>query len=602
MDVCEEAEEAIEVQKGPSEKNNGVARRPRIREIASRYKAASTPVTAPKRCPSPNLSPRSPSLPAANKRAQSAERRRPTTPSSPSRPSTPPHDVEMQISARRSMGGRSIEGLWPSMRSLSVSFQADSISVPFSKRDKPIANASADHTLRNSANLARKGVESARKVTPERKRTPLRGKNVVDQSENSKPVENSNARVVPDQHLWPGRMGGKLSGQALTRSLDLTDKYNKSTPLISSGRRVSPSKRMLVSDGMGRGGLLNSVREVAKQISRISSVDDASSRPAGSSKLVSSSGGVSSNSSEKISMKARPNRSQSSPVRESHNPPSPQKATSALPFSTRGSLSPARSRPSTPSSPTGSVSSRSSCSSSVFGFVVDVRNGKKGVSQAEDVHQLRILHNRYLQWRFVNAQADAVSSIQKLMAENILYSVWHTTSGLRDSLTMQKIDLQQLSQEMKLKSILSGQMNFLDDWSLEEREHASCLSEAIEALEASIVHLPVTGGARADIQTVKVAVSSAVDIMQAMGSYICKILSRVERMNRLVSQLASVTVQERAMIDKCGDLLASTAAMQVQESSLRTHLMQLQQAMYKREQSILSIQKLMRQPSPALYS
>lgn len=49
--------------------------------------------------------------------------------------------------------------------------------------------------------------------------------------------------------------------------------------------------------------------------------------------------------------------------------------------------------------------------------------------------------------------------------------------------------------------------------------------------------------------------------------FICKniyfCVSQVERMNRLVSQLASVTVQERAMIDKCGDLLASTAAMQV---------------------------------------
>lgn len=36
-------------------------------------------------------------------------------------------------------------------------------------------------------------------------------------------------------------------------------------------------------------------------------------------------------------------------------------------------------------------------------------------------------------------------------------------------------------------------------------------------------------------------------------------------MNQLVSQLASVTVHERAMIDKCGDLLASTAAMQVKQ-------------------------------------
>lgn len=430
MDVCD-AEEATE-QKGPSGKNNGAARRPRIREISSRYKAAVTPVTEPKRCQSPNLSPRSPSLPAQNKRAQSAERRRPNTPSSPSRPSTPPHDVEMQISARRATGGRSIEGLWPSMRSLSVSFQADSISVPFSKREKPLTNVFSDHTLRSSGNVAHKGAENARKVTPDRKRTPLRGKNAVDQSENSNPVENSSGRVV-DQYLWPGRMGGRLSGHSLTRSLDLSDKFSKPVPLITPARGVSPSKRTPVSDGVGRGGLLNSVREAAKRSSShgrvrnemgsILSVDDASSRRAASSKLVSPSVGVSSNSAERVSMKAHSKRSQSSPIRESHNIPSPQKATSALPFSTRGTLSPSRSRPSTPSSPTGSVSSRSSCSSSIFSFVADVRNGKKGSSHTEDVHQLRLLHNRYLQWRFVNAQADALSSIQKLMAEVKLWRI-----------------------------------------------------------------------------------------------------------------------------------------------------------------------------------
>lgn len=34
-------------------------------------------------------------------------------------------------------------------------------------------------------------------------------------------------------------------------------------------------------------------------------------------------------------------------------------------------------------------------------------------------------------------------------------------------------------------------------------------------------------------------------------------------MNQLVSQLASVTMQESAMLDECGNLLASTTAIQV---------------------------------------
>lgn len=44
------------------------------------------------------------------------------------------------------------------------------------------------------------------------------------------------------------------------------------------------------------------------------------------------------------------------------------------------------------------------------------------------------------------------------MMQNILYSAWHMTSELRDSITMKRINLQQLNQEMKLKSILRGQV------------------------------------------------------------------------------------------------------------------------------------------------
>jgi hypothetical protein len=35
----------------------------------------------------------------------------------------------------------------------------------------------------------------------------------------------------------------------------------------------------------------------------------------------------------------------------------------------------------------------------------------------EDVHQLRLLYNRNLQWRFTNAYADEMLSIQKMSAE-----------------------------------------------------------------------------------------------------------------------------------------------------------------------------------------
>jgi hypothetical protein len=43
--------------------------------------------------------------------------------------------------------------------------------------------------------------------------------------------------------------------------------------------------------------------------------------------------------------------------------------------------------------------------------------GRKALTQYEEAQLLRILHNRWLQWRFVNAHAEAVISAQKTSAE-----------------------------------------------------------------------------------------------------------------------------------------------------------------------------------------
>jgi hypothetical protein len=49
----------------------------------------------------------------------------------------------------------------------------------------------------------------------------------------------------------------------------------------------------------------------------------------------------------------------------------------------------------------------------VFNYIVDARKGKKNAGQIENVHQLRLLNNRYLQWRFVNAHSEDTVLPQK---------------------------------------------------------------------------------------------------------------------------------------------------------------------------------------------
>lgn len=51
---------------------------------------------------------------------------------------------------------------------------------------------------------------------------------------------------------------------------------------------------------------------------------------------------------------------------------------------------------------------------------------------------------------------------------------------------------------MKIKCfhVIILQINYLEEWSLLDRDHSSSLSGAIEALKASTLRLPVVGGAK----------------------------------------------------------------------------------------------------------
>ncbi|KAK4431893.1 AUGMIN subunit [Sesamum alatum] len=595
MDVCE-SEQPLQKQSTvgktrlplvPAENKNGVTRQARTREVSSRYRSPTpSATTGPKRCPSPNAGRiSSTSTISVAKRATSAERKRPSTPSSPPSPSTPVQDTaaEILLASRKIVGNRLPESLWPStMRSLSVSFQSDTFSLPVSKREKPVSHTPSDRTLRPSSNVAHRQAESpSRKPTPERKRSPLKGKNSADQSENSKPVDSSHPRLV-DQHRWPSRASGKVS-TALNRSIDLADKTSKTSSVSCSGTGT-PSLRRSSLDGTSK-PLLKSTSDLLMQISRGESgkaMSNGCSLDGGSPRMQKSGSSSSSDRTQLVNAAARalslptPGSRPSSPSLPRGVSPSRAKAVNP---SSRGP-SPARVRPSSPSR-------QPQSSTSVLSFIADIKKGKKAANHIEDVHQLRLLYNRHLQWRYANARTNAALQSQKVKAEKMLYSVWGAIGDLWDSIMEKRIDLQQLRLKLNLYSVLNNQLTCLDEWASIERDHVNSLTWAIQDLQASTIRIPITGGARGDIETVKAAICSAVDVMQAMGSSLYSILARAEGMNRLVSDLASIAAQERAMLDECESVLGSTTALQVEEYSLRTHLLQMKQGWRNGEASIL---------------
>ncbi|KAJ6816049.1 QWRF motif-containing protein 2-like [Iris pallida] len=556
----------------PSAKDNAKeisSRRPRPKEISSRYLSSPSPSSSPsstsastsnsRRFPSPMLTPR-PSTPSAlpKQRSHSVDRPRPSTPQQAS--------------------SNAAKALTTTTRSLSVSFQGESF---FYQTSKAKASSSPNRNPNPS-----------RRPTPERRRSAVLPAAPAprDRSENSKPFER-----------WPAaRAIARQRPNPLSRSLDEKDPILATVRLLQQSsvvfedgtRRISFDGASPLADSdtdsassgsnsgasdthvplwgkvTSRGGINVPARVWQESNSRLGRVPEPCMRSVGSPKM----------SSVRRNLMDSPISSQrssvGSPIRGPVRPSTPSRLAvspsrgAASPLRTRGGVRMAGGVAASPGAQPGNAPS-------IISFAAEVRRAKKGENRIEEAHMLRLLHNRHLQWRCANARADAALDVQRLEAEKNLYNAWITISELRDSVTLKRIKLQLLTQNLKLMSILKGQMSYLEEWSHIDRDHTSSLSGAIEALKASTLRLPVVGEAKADLQEVKDAVGSAVDVMQAMGSSICSLLSKVEGTGSLVSEIAKVAAQERALLDQSRDLLSSIAAMHVKQCSLQSHFLQL---------------------------
>ncbi|KAG5153015.1 hypothetical protein JHK84_029487 [Glycine max] len=556
------------ISEDPLTSSNGtIPRRPKGRQVSSRYMShspspssttttttttststsTSTTSSSSRRFPSPLLShSTNSSTPLLPKRSQSVDRRRP-------RPATPlPEAAKLLVT---------------STRSLSVSFQGEAFSLPVSKTKA----ASATPTPRKAA-------------TPERRRaTPVKG-------ENSRPA---------DQHRWPARTRHVDHLSKSVDIIDNKKKvvgngngngFGKVVRALQQSMVVEGEKRRASFDGLGGlsldlgkaellKGNINANNHNKSSLASDLTASDTDSVSSGSTSGAHDSSGAAKGTKEPrgIVVSARFWQETNSRLRRLQDPGSPLSTSPAsrigVPnrnaqlkrynsdgpmLSPRTMASPVRgnvnARPASPSklwagsSPSrgvsparvrstvaSSINSGSGNTPSILSFSADVRRGKIGEDRIFDAHTLRLLYNRYVQWRFVNARADATFMVQKLNAE----------------------------------------ISYLEEWALLDRDHSTSLLGATEALKASTLRLPVVEKAIADVPNLKDALGSAVDVMQAMASSIYSLSSKVEETNCLVAEILKVTSKERFLLEHCKEFLSSLAAMQVKDCSLRTHMLQL---------------------------
>ncbi|KAL2623259.1 hypothetical protein R1flu_003464 [Riccia fluitans] len=168
--------------------------------------------------------------------------------------------------------------------------------------------------------------------------------------------------------------------------------------------------------------------------------------------------------------------------------------------------------------------------------------GKKDMTQQREV---RLLYTRVLQYRFLNAKAEAASSSQKSAAE---------ASFLL----------------LPCKILASP----LQQWTFLQPTHAAAVAGFIGDLDASMVRVPLTRDA--DPKAVKEALRSAMNVMNALEPSIHSLLPRAQSVDGFLKVLAVIATMEKDLLNECGDLLSTAAELEIEERSLSIHLVQLQ--------------------------
>ncbi|EFJ33370.1 hypothetical protein SELMODRAFT_407120 [Selaginella moellendorffii] len=621
-----------------AEKSNvGVSRKPRNREVSSRYKiagsgggvAAAAPPPPPpptvRRFPSPNVG------------------RLGDAPAAPAPLDLPP---KRAISAERKRNGDDKRGaakeVWSSCQNIVTGSSQGAILCD----DK----AKIDHALKPAANRPRV-------ATPERKRS----RQGADQAENARPIENVGGGKLESQ-----RWSGTANGKSISRSLDLsmgrassigtkgnrclvparsfnqltgkllepTKKPSKPADSSSLGDETKTDTRCVRSvpddadlascdsdAGESVKSSLDSQRssldseksssrpskaargtvvparfwqDLGSRIRRLSDVNQLrSSMPEGeflgsktSNRRSNKSGNASGGNSAPSSTASTPAPSQApswvySPVRAvsstvAPQPSPPPSSPSKVSSPSRGLPSPTRTR----ALPSGGAAGfyqgvRPGSVACMLNFGNDSSTGRRAMSQQDEALCLRILHNRWLQWRYVNARSQATLSAQKATGERMLYNASLQISDLQSRVAEKRIRLQKAKQDLKVRAVIAAHGEHLDEWEELEPEHAIALSGFIAALEAATLKVPVTGGAKVDIPALQNALTLLGDAMVPLESTTRELLPRAEKTNEIVCQLAHVSSQGKALLQECGEILDRIATLEIEERSLRSYVVQL---------------------------
>nr|GEV49591.1 QWRF motif-containing protein 3-like [Tanacetum cinerariifolium] len=213
---------------------------------------------------------------------------------------------------------------------------------------------------------------------------------------------------------------------------------------------------------------------------------------------------------------------------------------------------------------------------------LDLIKGKKGGSKLnsnsvmdssmnmENVYQLRLFWNSWMQWRYANARAQvAQKNIGDQCEHNLLYAS-ESISKLRQSVLQKRLQLQKEKLEMKLNLILHSQMKMLEAWGDIERRHIVDVSALKDYLHAAVCMIPLIEGAKVDVESATMAFQQTSHLVATIKSMVSTFSPMA---HDTLSELAAVTTQEKLLLEECFEHLRLISILEIQESNLRCSIM-----------------------------
>ncbi|KAK4256334.1 hypothetical protein QN277_009215 [Acacia crassicarpa] len=178
---------------------------------------------------------------------------------------------------------------------------------------------------------------------------------------------------------------------------------------------------------------------------------------------------------------------------------------------------------SSPETPTGKVKSNSNGVSKVLKYF---RQKKMSSVEEDKHHRFRILHNRLLQWRFVNARAHAAMVNVKKASEMNLFNVCLMILMLRKRILEKKMGRQNVKHIMKIHEMVNPQLCLLNEWEKMETKYEQHIKRLIRKLSALSICLPFLD-IKADVDSLHQAIKAALEVMESMDPLIRRFQSQV---------------------------------------------------------------------------